>query len=220
MNISSILNDTQSFVTANAPWVVANAPLTVFLGCIVEQIIFPIPASVVVLSATFLVMQGISFSLPALLNLIIQIVIPAALGITVGSLVYYYIAYKLGKPFIQKTSRFIGVTMEDVENIEKQFKDSRFDDIFMFLVRAVPGVPGIAINLFCGLIKYDLRKYIITTFLGSAVQMLGWGIIAWLFGNVYRTLEVSVSTWGNIALVIIVLIVIGYIIIHKMRKDS
>lgn len=218
MDISQILNSTQAYVTANAPWIVANAPLAVFLGCILEQVIFPIPASLVVLSATFLVMQGTGFSLLALGNLIILIVIPAALGITVGSLLYYALAYKLGKPFIEKTSRFLGVSVEDVESVERQFKESRYEDIFMFLVRAAPGIPGIAISLFCGLVRYDLKKYCITTFSGSAVQMLGWGIIAWLFGNIYQTLEGSVTLLSEIVLFIIVLMVVGYIVMKKWGK--
>ncbi|HEY0196676.1 MAG TPA: VTT domain-containing protein [Methanobacterium sp.] len=211
MNLSPILNYAESFIVTNASW-------AVFLGCIIEQIIVPIPASLIVLSATFLVMQGADFSLVSVGTLIIRIVIPASLGITLGSFFYYILAYKLGKPFIEKTSRFLGVTVEDVVNVERQFKESRYDDIFMFLARCFPVIPSIAINLFCGLIRYDLKKYVITTFLGSAVQISGWGIIAWLFGNAYQTLEGSVSLLGNFVLVITVLAVVGFIVIKKRGK--
>lgn len=220
MNLSPIIDQIQSFVAANAPWVVANASLAVFLGCILEQVIFPIPASLVVLSATFLVMKGTAFSWWALGNLIVQIVIPASLGSTLGSLLYYYLAYRLGKPFISKTSRFLGVSVEDVDNIEKQFKESRYDDIFMFISRCIPGIPGIAINLFCGLIRYDLRKYLITTFSGTAVQMLGWAIVAWLFGNVYHVIENQVSLIGSITLAIIILLVVIYIVVKKRESKE
>ncbi|MDD1775520.1 MAG: VTT domain-containing protein [Methanobacterium sp.] len=211
---TSILEFTESFIISNASW-------TVFLGCILEQILVPIPASLIVLSTTFLVMQGASFSIESLLTLIVKIVIPGALGITIGSFFYYYLAYKLGKPFINRTSRFLGVSVEDVEKVEYQFKESRYDDIFMFLGRCVPIIPSIAINLFCGLIRYDLKKYILTTFFGSAVQILGWGMVAWLAGNLYQTLETNISFLGNIVLVIIVLIVVGFIIYRKKTlKDG
>jgi membrane protein DedA with SNARE-associated domain len=211
---TSILEFTESFIISNASW-------TVFLGCILEQILVPIPASLIVLSTTFLVMQGASFSIESLLTLIVKIVIPGALGITIGSFFYYYLSYKLGKPFINRTSRFLGVSVEDVEKVECQFKESRYDDIFMFLGRCVPIIPSIAINLFCGLIRYDLKKYILTTFFGSAVQILGWGMVAWLAGNLYQTLETNISFLGNIVLVIIVLIVVGFIIYRKKTlKDG
>lgn len=220
MNISTIINYFQSFIATNAQWVIANASWAVFLGCIIEQIIVPIPASLVVLSATFLVMQGASFSLVSVGTLIIKIVIPAALGITLGSFFYYVLALKLGKPFIEKTSGFLGVTVEDVANVERQFKESRFDDIFMFLARCFPVIPSIAINLFCGLIRYDLRKYFIITFLGSVVQVFGWGVVAWLFGNVYQTLEGTISLLGYVVLVSIVFLVVWFMVMKKKGKNK
>jgi membrane protein DedA with SNARE-associated domain len=210
MSSSSILGFTESFIVANASW-------TVFLGCILEQIVVPIPASLIVLSTTFLVMQGASFSPESVGTLIVKIVIPASLGITLGSLFYYYLSYKLGKPFIKRTSRFLGVSVEDVEDVEEKFKENRYDDIFMFIARCIPLIPSIAINLFCGIVRYDLKKYLITTFFGSAVQIFGWGMVAWLFGNIYQTLEASISFLGNIVLIIIILAVIGYIIYKKTR---
>lgn len=213
MSTSSLLSFTESFIVTNASW-------TVFLGCIVEQIVVPIPASLIVLSTTFLVMQGATFSPESVGILIVKIVIPASLGITLGSFFYYYLSYKLGKPFIERTSRFLGVSVEDVEDVEERFKESRYDDLFMFLARCIPIIPSIAINLFCGLIRYDLKKYVLTTFLGSTVQIFGWGIIAWLFGNLYQTLESNISFLGNVVLVIIVLAVVGFIILNKKREKN
>lgn len=215
MDLSSLLNYFESLIETNTPFIVNNVPWAVFLGCIVEQIIAPIPASLIVLTATFLVMQGASFSLISVGTLIIKIVIPASLGVTLGSFFYYLLAYKFGKPFIEKTSGFLGVTVEDVENVGRQFKESRYEDIFMFLARSFPVIPSIAINLFCGLIRYDLRKYVIITLLGSVVQMFGWGIVAWLFGSVYQTLEDTVYLLGNVSVLCIVFLIVWFIIMKK-----
>lgn len=199
-------------------FIISNASLTVFIGCILEQIIVPIPASLIVLTSTFLVLKGTSFSIPALGTLMINIVIPASLGITLGSLVYYVLAYKLGMPFIERTSKYLGVSVEDVEKFGKKVNDSRYDEIFIFLARCLPIIPSIAINLFCGLIRYDLKKYIIITFLGSAVQILGWGILAWSSGNIYLILEDKISNMGNIITVIIILIIIYFVIMKRRQK--
>ncbi|MDO5837097.1 MAG: VTT domain-containing protein [Methanobacterium sp.] len=211
-----IINITESFIISNVSW-------TVFLGCILEQIIVPIPASLIVLSSTFLLLKGTSFALPALGTLLVKIVIPASLGITLGSFVYYTLAYKLGTPFIERTSRYLGVSVNDVVEVEKKFKDSRYDDIFMFLARCFPVIPSIAINLFCGLIKYDPKKYVITTFFGSAVQIFGWGMLAWFSGNIYLILEDKIANISNIVMGIIIIGVIYFIIMKrrgKNRKDS
>ncbi|NYB51636.1 MAG: VTT domain-containing protein [Methanobacteriaceae archaeon] len=206
----TIINSTESFIVSNVSW-------TVFLGCILEQLIVPIPASIIVLTSTFLVSKGTSLSLPALATLLLQIVIPASLGITLGSMVYYTLAYKLGMPFIKRTSRYLGVSVEDVEEVQRKVDESPYDDFFIFLARCFPVIPSIVINLFCGLIKYDLKKYILTTFLGSAVQILAWGLLAWFSGNIYKILEDRVSYVGNIVTLIIIGLVI-YFIISKRRK--
>lgn len=197
--------------------IISNTSLAVFLGCILEQIIVPIPASLIVLSSTFLVLKGTSFSLAALGILFTKIVIPASLGITLGSLVYYVLAYKLGMPFIERTSKYLGISVEDVEDVGKKVDESYYDELFIFLARCVPVIPSIAVNLFCGLIKYDLKKYLIITFLGSTVQILGWGLLAWFSGNIYLLLENKISDIGNIITLIFILIVI-YFVIMKRRE--
>jgi len=211
-----IISISESFIISNVSW-------AVFLGCILEQIIVPIPASLIVLSSTFIILKGTSFSLPAVWTLLVKIVIPASLGITLGSFVYYTLAYKLGTPFIERTSKYLGVSVNDVLDVEKKFKDSRYDDIFMFLARCFPVIPSIAINLFCGLIRYDLKKYIITTFLGSAVQIFGWGMLAWFAGTIYLILEDKIAYMSNIVTGIIIVAVVYFIIMKrrgKNRKDS
>jgi len=210
---SEIISSIESFIMINVSW-------AVFLGCILEQIIVPIPASLIVLSSTFIILKGTSFSVAALGTLIVKIVIPASLGITLGSFVYYTLAYKLGTPFIERTSKYLGVSVKDVENVEKKFKKSRYDDIFMFLARCFPVIPSIAINLFCGLIRYDLKKYIITTFLGSAVQIFGWGLLAWFSGHIYLVLEDKISYMGNIVTGIIIVVVIYFIIMKRREKNK
>lgn len=209
--LNSILSGLESFIINNGAW-------AVFLGCILEQIIVPIPASIIVITTSIITLQGVSLSFNSLGILLIKIVIPASLGTTVGSLFYYYLAYKLEKPFIKRTGKYLGVSLEDVNGIEKKFKESRFDDVSIFLARCVPIIPSIAINLFCGLIKYDLKKYILTTFFGSVVQIFGWGILAWFFGNIYLELEGQLSMLGNIVTLIIIFLVVYYVI--KKRREK
>jgi len=138
--LSTIIKSIESFIISNVSW-------TVFLGCILEQTVVPIPASLIVLSSTFIILKGTSFSIDTLGTLIIKIVIPASLGITLGSLIYYILAYKLGKLFIKRTSKYLGISLEHIDNIEKHVKESRYDDIFIFLARCFPVIPSIVVNL-------------------------------------------------------------------------
>ncbi len=199
--------------------IINNASLTVFLGCILEQIIVPIPASLIVLSSTFLILKGTSFSPAALGVLTIKIIIPASLGITLGSLFYYGLAYKMGMPFIERTSKYLGVSVEDVEDVGKKVDESSYDELFIFLARCFPVIPSIAVNLFCGLIKYDLKKYVVVTFLGSAVQIVGWSLLAWFFGNIFHLLEDKITSIGNIITGLLILIIIYFVIKKKQEMN-
>jgi membrane protein DedA with SNARE-associated domain len=209
--LSSIITSLESFIINNGAW-------AVFLGCILEQIIVPIPASLIVVSTSILTLKGVPLSLNSLAVFLIKIAIPASLGTTIGSLFYYYLAYKLEKPFIERTGKYLGVSMEDVVDIEKRFKESRFEDLSIFLARCIPLIPSIAINLFCGLIRYDLKRYLLTTFFGSLVQISACGLLAWGFGNIYLVLEGQLSMLGNIVTLIIIILVLYYII--KKRREK
>ena len=53
------------------------------------------------------------------LKLFIYIVLPAALGVTVGSLFVYAIAYFAGKPFLERWGKYLGISWEDLEKTER-----------------------------------------------------------------------------------------------------
>lgn len=59
--------------------------LGVFLGSITEQVIAPIPSSIVVLGSSFIIMKGHLLSFEAIQTLFLTISIPAAAGVTLGS---------------------------------------------------------------------------------------------------------------------------------------
>lgn len=195
-----------------------NGALGVFLGSILEQIIAPIPSSIVVLGGSFFIMKGNILSLEAINTLFLNVVLPAATGITLGSLLYYGLSYKIGTPFIERAGKYLGVSVKDIEGVEKRVKRSRYDYLFLFFARCLPIIPSIAISLFCGIIKYPLRNYLIITFFGALIQATILGIVGWQVGNVYITLADSISFLNDIIAIIIVLGIIIYIIKKKMEK--
>lgn len=192
--------------------------LGVFFGSILEQIIAPIPSSMVVLGSSFFIMKGNHLSLESMVKLLLNVTLPAALGITTGSLVYYTLSYKIGAPFIERTGKYLGVSVEDVYNVEKRVRESKYDNLFLFAVRCIPIIPSIAVNLFCGLIKYPLKKYLVITFFGAMIQATILGIAGWQLGNAYMTYVNNLSILTNIISVIIVIGVIFYIIRKRREK--
>ncbi len=192
--------------------------LGVFLGSITEQIIAPIPSSIVVLGSSFIIMKGLTFSSSTLITLFFKVSVPAAAGVTLGSLFYYFISYKIGLPFVERSGKYLGVSVEDIQNVEERVKKSKYDYLFLFGARCIPVIPSIAVNLFCGLIKYPLKNYLVVTFFGALIQATILAIVGWQLGNVYIKLVDEISFLNDIIAIIIVLAIVGYII--KKRREN
>lgn len=208
---SSTLSSLEGFIISHGAW-------AVFTGSILEQIVTPIPSSLVVLGSSFIIMRGTVLSAGSLEIMFFNITLPAALGVTLGSLLYYGICYKIGTPFVERAGKYMGVSVEDLENVEKRVKESKYENLFLFAARCIPVIPSIAISLFCGMIRYNPRKYVLITFSGALVQASILGIIGWQFGNFYLSISESLSFIDNLILVIIVLAVIILIIRKKREK--
>ncbi|AIS33041.1 VTT domain-containing protein [Methanobacterium formicicum] len=209
--LTSILTGLEGFIVSYGPW-------AVFGGSILEQIVTPISSSVVVLGASFFLMKGVAMSAGSLQTMFFNISIPAALGVTLGSLLYYGISYKIGIPFVERAGKYLGVSVEDLEGVEKRVKESRYENLFLFTARCVPVIPSIAISLFCGLIRYNPRNYVLITFFGAMVQASILGIIGWQFGNFYLTLSEGLSFIDNIILVVLVLVVVIFVLKKRSEK--
>ncbi len=209
--LTTILTGLEGFIVSYGPW-------AVFGGSILEQVVTPIPSSVVVLGASFFLMKGVALSAGSLQTMFLNISIPAALGVTLGSLVYYGICYKIGIPFVERAGKYLGVSLEDLEGVEKRVKESRYENLFLFAARCVPVIPSIAISLFCGLIRYNPRNYVLITFFGAMVQASILGIIGWQFGNFYLTISEGLSFIDNIILVVLVLVVVIFVLKKRSEK--
>ncbi|MBU4534943.1 MAG: VTT domain-containing protein [Euryarchaeota archaeon] len=207
--LNYIINNIEVFFNTYGAW-------AVFLGGVIEQIIVPLPASLIVLTSSVITLKGVDLSVSSLGVLISNSVIPASLGITIGSLVFYIIAYKAGIPFIERIGPYMGFGAEDVQEVENKFKESRYEHLFIFMARCLPIIPSVSVNIFCGLIKYNPRDYVIITFLGTTVQIFFWGLLGWFSGNIYLLVKAQISFIDNLVTAIIVLVIL-YFILKKNR---
>ncbi len=196
----------------------AYGPLGVFLGSIIEEIIAPIPSTLVIMGTSFIILQGAAISPETIFSLFINVVLPASVGVTIGSLLIYTLAYYLGKELIDRLGKYLGVSWENIEKAQSKFEESRSDEVILFTVRALPVVPSIAINIFCGFVRYDLKKFVIITFLGTLVRAFILGFLGWQFGSLYQTISTEISYFEEISVVVIVLSIIIYFLYEKYKK--
>lgn len=140
-------------------------PLFVIIAAFVEEVIAPIPSPfVMTISGSLIASQG-----QTLLFLGFMAVL-GALSKTIGSYIIYFIADKLEDVLIDKFGKFLGVSHEDTEGIGKMFAKGMRDDVAIFLSRAIPIMPTAPVSVVAGLLKFNLKTYLIASFLGLIVR--------------------------------------------------
>lgn len=193
--------------------------LGVFLASIIEEIIAPIPSTLVIMGSSFLILKGYPLALESILTLLTHVVLPASAGVTLGSLFVYAIGYFLGSPFIKRWGKYMGVSWEDIEKAEGRFSSGHSDNLILFILRAVPVVPSVAISIFCGFIRYRLRDYLIFTLLGSLVRGFILGILGWQFGMLYLEISQQISFLEELVLVLLVVALAIYLYRRKQKRN-
>lgn len=193
--------------------------LGVFLASFLEEIIAPIPSTLVVMGSSFIILKNNIVSVYSVLKLFAQVVLPASLGMTLGSILIYFIAYYAGIPFIKRWGKYLGLSHEDIQNTNHHFKKQNRDNLILFILRAVPVVPSIAISAFCGFIRFNFKNYLLYSFLGSLVRTTILGFIGWQFGRFYLSISQEISFIEELLLGIMIAGLIVYII-FKRRKNN
>jgi len=178
--------------------------LGVFLASVLEEVVAIIPSPIVQMGSGFLFFGGQPITLGTSLQMFLRVALPASAGVTLGSLAIYIPAYFGGKPAIDRWGKYIFVHWKDVEQAQGIFKKSWGDEAIIFMARALPIVPSVAIAALSGLLRVDVRTYLLFTFLGTLVRATFLGFVGWEAGSVYTQYSVYIDTFervGAIALI-------------------
>jgi membrane protein DedA with SNARE-associated domain len=209
----------ESLIQAITPLVETYGVLGVFFLSLIEEIVAPVPSALALMAAGFfLIPHGLSFgeiAIPALL----QVILPASVGLTLGSLFIYSVAYLGGKPLIMRWGKLFGITWEKLERAEARFTKGRADEAIIFTLRAVPVTPNFLISAVCGLVRYPVKAFIVLTFLGGVVRAILMGFVGWSVGAAYVQYAEQFSTLANlIAVLVIALLAVAALFLLIRRK--
>lgn len=200
--------------------IVPYGALGVFTATFIEEVIAFIPSTVVLLASGFLFLSDNVFSVSYLSELLLIIVIPAALGMTLGSLVMYGIGYVSGKPAISRFGKYFGISWNDVEKAEARFSKSSGDEIALVLARAFPVIPNTAISALCGLIRFPILKYSLLSFIGLGIRALVLGVIGAEVGVVYKTYSQSFEVAEKYILAGLAVVALVFLFVMFARKKK
>jgi len=198
--------------------IITYGSLGVFFGSILEEVVAPIPSTAVVMGSSFFIMSDPQISFQAFEKLLIYITIPAASGTTIGSLFIYGMVYNVGKPFIDRWGKYLGLSWEEMKKTEKKYSKHNLIELSLFTARALPIMPSVVIGAFCGLIKFDIKKYLYVTFFGASVRAFILGFLAWQFRGLYKQIESKIAISEEIVIIGLVIAVICFIIYKKYKN--
>ncbi len=130
----------------------------IFILMTLESSGIPIPSEIVVTFAGFKSLDG-SFNL-------ISVTLVSTLANLAGSLIFYYIGYRYGEPFVEKYGRYLKLSDEHIDLVKRWF--GKYGDISIFIGRITPGIRTY-ISFPAGLARMNLRNFIIFTITGSII---------------------------------------------------
>jgi membrane protein DedA with SNARE-associated domain len=176
----------------------------VFILMTLESAALPVPSEVVMPFAGYLAYQGV-------FNLYL-ISILGALGCTAGSILSYYIGYKGGRPFIEKYGRYLFIESRHMQLAETWF--NKYGDRAVFFSRLLPVVRTF-ISLPAGIGKYDLRKLVTFSFIGSLPWCFALAYVGFYLGPFWKNI---IGFFNGLDIVVVVSIIIIVLYYWKLRK--
>ncbi|MBQ2644780.1 DedA family protein [bacterium] len=147
----NIVSWIESTITAIGPWGVA-------ILMAIESCNIPLPSEAILPFAGYLVTTG-AFSIH-------DAAIFGAIGCVIGSVPSYLLGSIGVRPFIEKYGKWFLISKKDLETADKWQK--KWGDWAFFICRMLPVVRTF-ISLPAGILKANLPKFILFTFLGSLI---------------------------------------------------
>lgn len=175
--------------------------LFTFLGTLIEEIVAPIPSPLVMTLA-----GSIAHAQRQTLFNLAFLALLGGIGKTLGSWVLYYVADRLEDIIVPKFGRFLGVTHKDIESVGKRLDSSWRDDLFIFASRALPIIPSAPVSIACGILKINIRTYLLNTFLGTLVRNVFYLYLGYMGVESYQSLIGGLDKFETVVQLFILLI--------------
>ncbi len=177
--------------------------LEIFLLMIVESIGFPVPSEIILPLAGYYSSQGI-------INPEYVIII-STLGSIIGSIIDYFLAFKLGIPFLHKYGKIFGLSLGRLNKLNLWF--SRYGTFSVFIFRFIPEFRAL-ISFPAGIASMQIAKFLISTFLGNII----WDSILVFIGFAFpSTWELIINIAYRYLIYMTILLAFG-IILYMFRN--
>jgi membrane protein DedA with SNARE-associated domain len=193
----------------------------VFIGSVMEEIIVPIPSSLVQAGAGLFLLGGEPVTFTSVLKLITWVALPAALGVSIGSLLIYFIVYYGGMPAIRRFGKYFLIDPNKVEEARVRIASKHSTLYALTALRFIPLLPNALVTAAAGLLRIKLWPYLYSTFIGVFIRAIYLGAIGWATGRVAGGSEQNFYVKLGILLSGLLLIsLVTTLIVRHVRKKK
>jgi len=159
------LNEIQLFIEWVISLVTENLYLGVFLAAIIETVFPPIPSEAIFPLAGYIVLKNeMSFIH------IFGVGLVGGMGATLGAVVIYLIALKLGRNGLYRYLKYAKIKESRLEKADNWFE--KYGDKSVLLGRLIPGIREL-VSIPAGIFNMKPIKFLLFTFIGSCA----WSIL-------------------------------------------
>ena len=209
--ITSLISWLQSLITSSG-W------LGVFSAGFLEEIIWLVPSSLIQMSFGFLLFQNVPLSFESLGLLFVSVAIPASLGVTLGTLPFYFLAYYGGRPLLDRYGKYIGLRQTLLQKTYLFLEKKKLEQKALFIARMIPVIPSTTTTLLFGIIRIHLGPYLLYTFLGTLIRVMIFACIGWQFGLGYVETLKHIGSQVTGGLVLILTLIIFFFLLRRKKR--
>jgi membrane protein DedA with SNARE-associated domain len=140
-----------------------------------------------------------------------------SLGSTLGAIIIYFIALKVGRRIVVKFGKYILLSESKLEKSEAWFE--KYGKVAVLLGRLAPGIREL-ISIPAGLSRMNFIEFTLFTFIGSFLWSLSLTMIGYYLGNAWDKFSLESSkAFHIISLIIIISLVLFFLFkFYKKRK--
>lgn len=179
----------------------------IFLMMALESSFFPFPSEVVMIPAGYLAYKGE-------MNLALAIVSGIA-GSLAGALFNYWLALKLGRPFLQRYGKYVLINEHTLQRMEDFF--ARHGHISTFTGRLIPAVRQY-ISLPAGLARMNLAVFSFYTSLGAGIWVTILAVLGYTLGHNEQAIRGNLHIITLVMLGAVAVIVLLYMGLKLKKK--
>lgn len=191
-------------------WIANYGYPSVFAAALLENLFPPIPSELVFPLVGFSAQTndlGIAGA--------IGMALIGAVGSTVGAIIIYFIALKIGLPAITRIGkRYHLISESDIKKTETWFV--RHGELAVFLGRMAPGIREL-ISIPAGIAEMNIVRFTFFTFIGSCVWSLFLTLIGFFIGDAWIRFYGDYSQIFDIAGITLILVIVAIVALRYYK---